>query len=160
MIFEQAIMRVRKHEGGYSYHKDDKGGETMYGITKSVAKANGYSGAMKMMSYSTAVAIYKREYWDKGQCEKLPEEIRYMHLDACINHGVGGASKILQRAIGAKADGAIGPKTLSKVHKATIDGLTYERLRYYASIVSKDRSQASFIKGWINRAIEVDKESK
>jgi lysozyme family protein len=160
MEFKRAIEHVLKHEGGYSYHKDDRGGETIYGITVKVAKANGYLGRMRIMPREIALEIYEKEYWLKGKCNMLPEHIRYMHLDACVNHGVGGAAKILQREIGVTADGDIGPQTLGEVQKATIDGLTYERLRYYARIVSRNKSQSVFLKGWINRAIEVEKTSK
>ena len=59
---EQIIDQVIAAEGGYSNNPSDKGGETMYGITMAVARANGYSGPMKDMPRSVAVAIYSKRY--------------------------------------------------------------------------------------------------
>jgi hypothetical protein len=36
--FQDALKRVLQHEGGYVNHPSDPGGETNYGITKSVAR--------------------------------------------------------------------------------------------------------------------------
>src|SRR5690625_1688136 len=41
---KQIIDDIIRVEGAYSNNPADKGGETMYGITVSVARANGYSG--------------------------------------------------------------------------------------------------------------------
>ncbi|MCW8621188.1 glycosyl hydrolase 108 family protein, partial [Acinetobacter baumannii] len=45
--FQTALKRVLQHEGGYINHPSDPGGETNYGITKSVARQYGYKGSMK-----------------------------------------------------------------------------------------------------------------
>ena len=44
--FDILFNRLMEHEGGYINHPSDPGGETMYGITKAVAVANGYAGAI------------------------------------------------------------------------------------------------------------------
>src|SRR5690625_2900639 len=46
---KQIIDDTIRVEGAYSNNPADKGGETMYGITVSVARANGYSGPMANM---------------------------------------------------------------------------------------------------------------
>ena len=41
-VFDTIFERLMKHEGGYVNHPNDPGGETMYGVTKRVANAQGY----------------------------------------------------------------------------------------------------------------------
>jgi lysozyme family protein len=50
-------------EGGYSNHPSDTGGETMWGITIGVARANGYQGVMRSMTRDRAKVIYRNKYW-------------------------------------------------------------------------------------------------
>src|SRR5690625_7094483 len=55
---KQIIDDIIRVEGAYSNNPADKGGETMYGITVSVAGANGYSGPMD----NTPRAVDERSY--------------------------------------------------------------------------------------------------
>jgi lysozyme family protein len=41
-----------------------------------------------------------------------------MHFDASVNHGVAGAARLLQQAVGAEVDGEVGPVTLAAARKA------------------------------------------
>ena len=47
--FDRAFAALLGHEGGYSNHPDDPGGETNWGVTLTVARANGYVGRMQEM---------------------------------------------------------------------------------------------------------------
>ncbi|MGJ7512332.1 glycoside hydrolase family 108 protein [Variovorax sp. GT1P44] len=120
MNFDQAFDRLLGHEGGYSFSPSDPGGETMWGVTAVVARANGYAGAMKQLPRDTAKAIYQRKYWDAIQADKLPEALRFDVFDAAVNSGVSQAVKWLQRIAGVGDDGVIGPMTLNAASK--LDG--------------------------------------
>ena len=50
MTIDDMIERTIGHEGRYSNHADDTGGETMFGITKAVARSNGYGGPMGQLT--------------------------------------------------------------------------------------------------------------
>lgn len=54
------VEKVLKSEGGYVNNPKDKGGETKYGITVAVARANGYKGNMRNLPKQTAIDIYKK----------------------------------------------------------------------------------------------------
>ena len=62
MTIESMIDTTIGKEGGYVDHPADRGGKTIWGITEAVARANGYTGDMRAMPRSTAVAIYRSEY--------------------------------------------------------------------------------------------------
>jgi hypothetical protein len=53
-IFEDLFHRLLLREGGYSDNAADSGGQTKYGITEEVARAHGYTGAMKDLPLSVA----------------------------------------------------------------------------------------------------------
>ena len=69
MNFDAAFTKLLGFEGDFSNDKDDPGGATRYGITETVARANGYSGSMRELPVDFAKAVYKRFYWDAVQAD-------------------------------------------------------------------------------------------
>lgn len=63
MKIEGLLEELIDREGGYVNHPSDRGGATKYGITEAVARAHGYSGAMRDLPRAEAAAIYRRLYW-------------------------------------------------------------------------------------------------
>lgn len=93
MDFDQAFDRLIGHEGGYANHPSDPGGETMWGVTARVARANGYQGDMRALPRDLAKAIYRKAYWTPVKADQLPEGVRFDVFDAAVNSGVGQAAK-------------------------------------------------------------------
>lgn len=155
MNFDQAFHRLLGHEGSYSNHPSDPGGETMWGVTIKVARAHGYNGPMAEMPVSTAKAIYRDLYWDAVRADEMPSPIRYPLFDAAVNSGVRQSVKWLQSAIGASADGAIGPQTMRLVNEANPDQVVRkmvgERLRFMASL----STWPAFSRGWTRRLADI-----
>lgn len=155
MNFDAAFFKLLGHEGGYSNHASDPGGETMWGVTKAVAKENGYTGPMKMLPVDMAQAIYRRQYWDAVRADELPETVRYAVFDAAVNSGVGQSALWLQRACGAAADGKIGPRTIAAAHE--MDGakllaaLLAQRLRFMTTL----HNWPAFGRGWARRICDL-----
>lgn len=151
MNFDAAFDRLLAHEGGYSNHRADPGGETMYGITEAVARKHGYAGAMHELPLDTARLIYRRDYWDAVQADLMPDAVRFDLFDAAVNSGVRAAVRWLQRAAHATDDGIIGPKTLLAVRLADPHKLAKRfnghRLRYMVSL----GAWSSFGRGWARR---------
>jgi lysozyme family protein len=165
--FEQAFKKTLAFEGGYANDPDDHGGKTMYGITEAVARANGYKGTMQSLSLGMAKRIYKVDYWDPNQLDKLPQVLAENVFDCGVNCGVWTAAKMLQVVVGVKADGIIGPITLvameDKLQAAGERFLVSAYLevredRYY-DICRTNPSQKKFLKGWINRCKKLRKDA-
>lgn len=118
MNFDTAFTRLLGNEGGYSNNPADPGGETMWGVTKRVAVASGYTGEMKDLPQDFAKGVYRRQYWEAVKADQLPETISFDVFDAAVNSGVSQAVKWLQRAVGATPDGVIGPATIAAAAQA------------------------------------------
>lgn len=151
MTFDEAFTRLLGHEGGYSNNPADPGGETMWGVTIAVARANGYAGPMRDLPVDLSKAIYLRSYWTPAGCDSVPESIRFDLFDMAVNAGVKTAIKALQRAAGVSADGVLGPVTLAAVAQINGDRLRLRfnaaRLRAYADA----KAWPTFGRGWVLR---------
>jgi lysozyme family protein len=145
--FEDFIGRVLTHEGGYVNDPRDPGGETKFGIAKRSYPAVDIKG----LTRDAAIEIYRRDFWNRVQGDKLPRAFAFQVLDAAVNHGIGNAVRWMQRAAGVADDGIIGPMTLAAVTRADPADLvllfTAERLAFYTKLSTFD----AFGRGWINR---------
>ena len=155
MNFDAAFDKLLGHEGAYSNHPNDPGGETMWGVTIAVARENGYTGSMKELPVDVAKAIYKKRYWDAVQADRLPDAVRYSVFDAAVNSGPKQAVKWLQRAVGVADDGVLGKITLNAVDAASTDALIRRmnatRLRFMTGLPN----WPSFGKGWARRIADL-----
>lgn len=149
--FKTALQRVLKHEGGYVNHPSDPGGETNFGITKNTARKFGYTGSMRNIPTDVVERIYKSMYWDAMSCDSFDFSFAFHFFDAGVNHGLGNARRILQRAIGVVDDGIIGKITLAAVNKhrphQLIALFNAERIAFYTRI----STFPTFGRGWMNR---------
>lgn len=156
--FDAAFERLLGHEGGYSNNPADPGGETMYGITKRVAVANGYTGPMRDLPLAEAKRIAKAAYWDAVKGDAMPNELDFQLFDTAYNSGPAQAVKLLQRALDVPADGILGPNTLGQIAKAQHLGsvaallarFNGQRLEFLTSLYP----WPNFGKGWARRVAE------
>ncbi|QHJ83122.1 MAG: hypothetical protein [Caudoviricetes sp.] len=147
MNLEQSLKHLLGNEGGYSNNPVDPGGETMYGVTFRVARAYGYTGAMKDLPWQTAMDIYAKNYWAPIKADQLPNALRFHVFDAAVNSGPGQAVKWLQRAAGVVQDGLIGPQTISAASRVTPAQYSAIRLRFMTDLAT----WPTFGKGWARR---------
>jgi lysozyme family protein len=162
--FDDSFARLIQSEGGYVFDKNDAGGETNLGVTKAAwASYLGRAiqdGEMKALTVDVVKPFYKKMYWDKMHCDDLPKGLDYAAFDFAVNAGVGQSSKFIQRSVGAKDDGSIGPATLAAVAKADprmlLLGFTNQKVLFYRGLVEKNATQEKFLKGWLARATEVE----
>lgn len=125
-MFDEIIDEIIGIEGGHSNHKNDSGGDTMYGITIGVARSFGFKGPMRMLPLSLAKQIYREKYWNPLKLDEIsnisPSLVKEL-LDTGINQGVKTAAGYLQQSLNAfnrrgaeyddlKIDYSIGPATI------------------------------------------------
>jgi lysozyme family protein len=151
MDFDTAFTQLLGHEGGYSNHSADPGGETMWGVTVAVARQNGYQGPMKSMPVDLAKAIYRKRFWTPAKCDQLPPAVRYPMFDAAVNSGVLQATKWLQRAARVEDDGIIGDGTLKAVALTDANLLVRRMLGQRLRFMTDLRTWDAFGKGWARR---------
>jgi len=147
--FDDAFTALIGNEGGYSNNPADPGGETMWGITKRVAQANGYVGEMRDLPLSTAKNIAKSQYWDKFMCDQFDPRIGFQVFDAAYNGG--HPAQWLQQAAGINADGVIGAQTVAAVRSTDPLKIVMRFVSYRLKYLGNLSSWANFGHGWANR---------
>jgi len=155
MNFDQAFDILLKHEGGFSDHAADPGGKTRFGITEAVAREVGYRGDMRELPLDLAKRIYKDRYWDAVRAEELPEAIRYAVFDAAVNSGPSQAIRWLQRAVGVRDDGVIGPQTIAAVRAADPQALLRRMLSARLRFMTDLPAWPTFGRGWARRIADL-----
>jgi len=154
MTFNEIIEIVLQHEGGYVNDKDDKGGETKYGITKRFYPHLD----IKNLTKEQARDIYYKDYWIPSKAYKLPLELQYAYFDCVVNTGQSRAVKILQKAcnnknsFAIKEDGLIGAATISAATRLESDRFISYRILFYSLLISDNPTQEKFWYGWYKRA--------
>lgn len=149
--YQFAFHWIIAAEGGHSNHAADRGGETLYGLSRRAYPNLDF----KTLTLDKVQRIYHRDYWRVCRCEQLPHLLAIAVFDAAVNHGPRMAVEMLQRAIKAKPDGIIGPNSLEAIQRHNQNDLLTiylaRRGRKYARIVMNDTSQATFLLGWMHR---------
>lgn len=159
--FNAALDIILHHEGGYVHHKSDPGGRTNLGVTQRTWE--GWVGRpsneaeMRALTVDKVAPLYRKNYWDAVKGDDLPPALALCVFDFGVNAGPSRAIKMLQRLVGAAADGVIGPNTLAAVKSAgDVDALVrgYQNFRraYYKSL----STFPTFGKGWMRRVDEVE----
>ena len=147
MNFDKAFETLLGHEGKYSNDSRDPGGETHWGISK-----RSYPGLdIKNLTQADAKAIYKQDYWDKGQCDRLPSGLAFDFFDAAVNSGIGQASRFLQRAVGLVDDGYIGPLTIAAIMRLEPEVVQARFNGHRLEFMTKLSTFEVFGKGWSRR---------
>lgn len=159
--FEESLAHVLKHEGGYVDHPKDPGGATNLGCTKKVWEEwvghEVTKDDIKALTIADVSPLYKARYWDKCRGDDLPRGVDFAVFDLAINSGVGRASKLLQRAVGVAADGAIGPATLAAVVDANPRELATKICELRLAFLQALPTWETFGKGWGRRVKETEK---
>lgn len=164
--FERSLTVIFGAEGGYSDHPADRGGKTNMGITEGTLSNVCNKGIVghnniKKLTRNEAAKIYEMLYWGPSGANQMPWPLCLLHFDAAVNHGLGGAGKLIQRTVNRikgpilAVDGAVGPATLAALKDMEMKFFCLELLKtrkeYFETIVRNNPSQKVFLKGWLNR---------
>jgi lysozyme family protein len=161
-MLTDVIASLIQREGGFSDHPHDPGGPTNYGITQATLqwwlKRPVTVRDIQAITPELASEIYTTLYVKNPGFDQLgvPEYLQAQLIDFGVNSGPRLAVMKLQTLLGVHPDGDIGPQTkeaLLKSEPRTLNNLlAIERLKMIGRIISRDKSQAVFAAGWINRA--------
>ena len=158
--FKACVDLVLVQEGGFTDNPADPGGATNLGITKRTLES-WRSGPVsvddvKALTREEASDIYRANYWNVLHCDSLPPGVDLVTFDIGVNAGPSRAARMLQKAVGAAQDGAIGPATLAATRAANpvevIRSLTASRLAFYQGLNTWDQ----FGKGWTRRSNDIE----
>lgn len=161
-LFDKVFDRVIGHEGGFQADPKDRGNWTSGVIGQGELKGTKFGLAamtyphldIKNITVDQAKAIYFEDWWLPLKLDMYHPAMSFQIFDASVNHGSGRAVQFLQRAVGAKDDGILGPKTLKEIAKIQNDDLLLlfiaERLQYFTEVKTWD----VYGKGWSRRMVQ------
>ncbi|MEE9446756.1 MAG: glycosyl hydrolase 108 family protein [Arenicellales bacterium] len=151
--FSPAIVKVLRHEGGYSDHPEDKGGETYKGISRvhnpswpgwviidNEKQTDGFKQRLDHLEGLQAQVnvLYRQQYWDplnadKFKSQSIAEEV----FDTGVNMHWRTAARFLQSSINLL-------NRNEELHKdLVVDGMLGKKsLKALSDIISDDDSDA------------------
>lgn len=161
---------IDEREQGFVNRKDDKGGPTNWGVTQeTLSRARGHAVTVqdvKDLTRAEAIQIYYELYMLPLGFSIVQHAPLYdLVMDCAIHHGLTGASRLVQRALGVTVDGVVGPKTRAAIiamdPRRLYDLVLGQRIRLLGRLVSNDWTDADHdgkpdnaenAEGWFNRA--------
>lgn len=160
----EGLITTKEQRRNVGYVNDplDRGGETKFGVAKNANPDLNITD----LTWDAAKRVYFRRYWLASNCDDITlmsPRLAVLHFDGAVNHGVGRAGRFLQRAVGAKEDGDVGPGSLKAVEAAIVARgdiplchlICDFREAFYEAIIAKDPKQARFRNGWLRRIREM-----
>lgn len=161
--FARAMPRVLAHEGGWVNHPADPGGVTLEGVIQATYDAYRRRRGLPTRPLTPGMRrtpewirerdeIYRLQYWDKVEADKLPAGVDYVLFDGAVNSGPVQSIKWAQRAVGLRADGVMGQQTIDALNEhpnkaALIDAILDRRLAFLKAL----RTWKDFGRGWSSR---------
>lgn len=158
------VPYILKWEGGFVNDPDDLGGETNKGVTfktyKYYRKKRGLPeptiADLIRLSDEEFEDILKTLYWNQCKADYIESQsVANIFVDWAWNSGTITAIKEVQRVLGVKADGIVGPITLSAINSESplplFGSIKQARIAYIDRICKARPANEKFRKGWLNR---------
>lgn len=157
--FETAFDRVIGHEGLFQNNPGDRGNWTTGVVAKGINKGTKFGiSAMsypnldiKNLTVEQAKGIYYQDWWLELGMDKFDQALSFQMFDAAINHGMRNAGKMLQRAVGVKDDGIVGPLTSKAITGMSLSDVLMRFLGERLEFMTYVGTWESFGKGWARR---------
>lgn len=160
MNFEQSFDLLIGNEGNFTKDPRDRGNwdsgrcniGTLKGTKYGISAAAYPLENIKDLTLDRAKYLYKRDYWDKLNCDQMPQTISFDMFDMAVNSGIYMAAITLQRTAHVLQDGQIGKQTLDAIFamdKQLLDKrLSANRLLYLCNLSDPF---PTFGIGWVRR---------
>ena len=158
---------IGKYEGGYSWHPEDPGGPTNFGITcydlaehrhMSMNSMGGWANLVRQMPESEAEDIYAEKYAKGIRFDELNSGVDVVMLDYAVNSGVERPIHVACTLIGRPVVDHIDDELLKAINgfdpNTFINRMCSERLRFMHAIRG-GRAWITFGKGWMARVTDL-----
>lgn len=147
MTFDGAFDRLIGHEGGYVNDPKDPGGETNWGISKrSYPSVN-----ISELTRDGAKAIYRRDFWDRVNADRLHDGVAFQLFDFAVNSGLDTAVRYLQRAVGVADDGHWGPVSARAAEAMSESDVIMRLCAERLDFMTRLKNWPDHGKGWARR---------
>lgn len=177
--FRACLAETLRWEGGWSDHPKDRGGPTMQGIIITVwagyrghyVPRGGYRALrqhmgdaaylalcqdLRRISRADLEAIYRRNYWNLVRGDDLPAGVDLVVFDFAVNSGVSRAVRLLQRLLGLRVDGHMGPATITAANVADPHDLVRAYMAERRAFLKGLQDFPWFGRGWLNRCRAIE----
>lgn len=151
VFFDRAAEWILAREGEWGKVPNDRGGRTRFGISeRSFPNVD-----LDTLTWPGAKELYRTEFWAKVKGDSLGWPLGLVVFDWAVISGALRPVMELQRAVGVKADGIIGPKTLAAMvrlpaHQTALR-LLAERVDFHVADWNLNQEQP--LEGWMNRVV-------
>lgn len=160
--FAPAIVFTLEWEGGYVYDKDDPGGPTKCGITRSTLAAfrmrECYNDDVRDLSRAEILLIYRTKYWKHDPI--VDQNVATKFFDLGVLFGPPRATMFIQEAlctlgVDIEVDANFGPLTLIAINNANPFKLINETMavaiEHATKLVESRPALTKFYGGWLRR---------
>ena len=175
--FELTIPFTHEKEGGFVNDPHDAGGATNMGVTLNTyttyCRKKGYPKPtverLKQLSEAEWQEIMRTMYWDVIKGDDIQSQsVALAIYDWAVHSGPATAVKHVQRILGVKSDGIVGPITLAAINSfsplplfgqiqqsrlkflESLCAVTYLELDENCSSVQREKNR-KFLNGWVRR---------
>ena len=106
---------------------------------------------IRNLTEEQAKEIYLQDYWERCNCGSLPPALGFLLFDAAVNQGPILAIRVLQRSLGVKEDGVVGPITIGAATTNPLHGSVAELVARRALRYATLPMLGAFGLGWFRR---------
>lgn len=157
--FERSFDRTMGSEGGFQNKSSDRGNWTTGVVGRGELKGTKFGiSAMsyphldiKNLTLEQAKGIYYQDWWLELGMDLFKPALSYQMFDAAMNHGMGNATRMLQRAVRMLDDGVIGPRTRAAVDAMPLEDLLARFLSQRLRFMTQIGTWKDYGKGWAVR---------
>lgn len=162
--FNTFIPFLHEKEGGFVHDPDDPGGATNMGVTFGTFThycqlkccPQPTIDDLRRLSEPQWQDIIRTLYWDVCRADHIQSQaVAVMIVDWAVHSGTSTAIKHVQRILGVKADGIVGPVTLAAINSMSplplFGQIRNDRIKFLKNLVATRPQMEKFLKGWLRR---------